>query len=138
MSSLKTVALGMAVLAMLMMLAVAAAASEWELVGAAGPLRFVYVDPARMKDSSLLARIVGEVYAKFGKEHAMEIDFFDNRAAVPQNVPFTQEQRRHQRAKFNFNPKNGMQRFVRIDLVPDPNDATKLRIKETEEKLPLP
>jgi len=135
MRNLRAVALGVAVLATL---AGAAAASEWELVGYAGPLRFVYVDPAHLKDTSLIVRIVEDVYSKFGKDHAMEIDFFDDRAAVPQNVPFTSEQRRHQRAKFNFNPKNGLQRFVRLELVPDPNDATKLRIKETEEKLPLP
>ncbi|HZI94237.1 MAG TPA: hypothetical protein VFE84_08335 [Patescibacteria group bacterium] len=138
MSKAKTGVVVMAMLGVMATLAVAAGASEWELVGYAGPLRFVYVDPAHMKDASLLAHIVGEVYSKFGKDHAMEIDFFDSRAAVPQNIPFTQEQRRHQKGKFNFNPKTGLQRFVRLDLVPDPNDATKLRIKETEEKLPLP
>ena len=135
MTTLKAVLLGLLIPGVLV---AAAAAPAWELVGAVGLLRVVYVEPSHIKDTRFLADVVSQMYAKFGKEQAMQIDFFDDRDAAPKTVPYTSAQRRHQRAKFNFNPKNGMQRFVWLDLVPVPNDPTKLRIKETEEKLPLP
>lgn len=122
--------------AMTVCLMLAAAGQPWEFMGGVGYLRFVYVEPARMKDTKLISQIVGEMFTKFGKEKPMEIDFFDDRAAIPRTIPFSPEQRRHERAKFNFNPRNDLQRFVWLELVPDPNDPTRIRLKETEEKLP--
>ena len=115
------------------------AGQPWELVGESGRVKTVYVEPARIKDTKLIARIVDDLMARFGVAGPMQIDFFDDRALTPTAPPYQQAQRIHLKAKFNFNPQNGMRRFVRIDLVPvDPNQPMRVKPRETEEKLPSP
>jgi len=138
----RTTPLGLLMLLMLSQLSTppmaAAPAPGWVYVSSAGPLQIVYVEPSRMSDPQLMAAVVAEVYRKIGGEHAFQIDFFDARDGAPVRPPYTLEQRRHHKAKFNFNPKNGLRRFVRLELVPDPDNAAKPRIRETEVELPLP
>ena len=116
----------------------AAPAKGWEVVGQVGALSMIYVEPAHLKDPKVVAEVVAFVYQKLGKEHAFQIDFFDDRAATPSTLPYVWENRLHQKAKFNFNPKNSLQRFVRLEMEPSPGKPGKMHFKETEEKLPLP
>ena len=120
------------------LLTAAPPAAGWELVGQAGALRMVYVEPARVKDTKILAKIVDDLILRFGTERPMQIDFFDDREQTPATRPYTAGQRAHHRAKFNLNPKNGLRRFVWVDYVADPDEPAKLKLIETEEKLPSP
>lgn len=126
-------------LVVLGLFAAATQAQGWELVGQSGPLRMVYVEPARVKDTKLLAAIVDEMLARFGTQRPLQIDFFDDREQTPAARPYTTGQKLHQRAKFNFNPANGLRRFVWVSYAPvDPNEPARLKLSETEEKLPSP
>lgn len=117
-------------------LLLAAATPGWELVAHIGPINAVYVDPAGIKDPKLLAGIVTDLLERFGRERPLQIDFFDNREGTPTTRPYPASAKPFHRAKFNFNPANGMRRFVR--MVPeDPNNPAGRR-REVEEKLPLP
>ena len=128
-----------ALLAFLLAAAEPAPAQPWELVGEAGWVRMVYVEPARIKDTKLIAQIVNDLMARFGTARPVQIDFFDDRALTPTTTPYQKRQRFHHVAKFNFNPKNGMRRFVRIDYVPfDPNQPMLVKPRETEETLQTP
>src|SRR5258706_14185843 len=93
-------------------------AAVWELVGQSGPLRMVYIAPGRVKDTKLLATIVDDVIHRSGGEHPLQIDIFDDREQTPTVRPYTASQKLHQRAKFNFNPANGMRRFVWVTYAP--------------------
>ncbi|HEY3174863.1 MAG TPA: hypothetical protein VGK94_03785 [Candidatus Polarisedimenticolia bacterium] len=111
----------------------------WELVGESGWVKMVYVEPARIKDTRLLAQIVADLMGRFGSTNPMQVDFFDDRALTPTALPSPPRQRIHQRAKFNFNPRNGLRRFVWMEWVPvDPNQPAKVKPRETEEELPPP
>ena len=127
---------------LLMVLGILAAtpqAGGWELVGQAGPLKMVYVEPARVKDTKVLAKIVDEMIVRFGTQGPLQIDFFDDREQTPATRPYAASQKRHQRAKFNFNPAYGLRRFVWVNYAPsDPNEPAKLKLSETEETLPSP
>ena len=127
----------------LMVLGLLAAApppsAGWELVGQAGPLRMVYIEPARVKDTKFLAKVVDELLHRFGTEMPLQFDFFDDREQTPAARPYTASQIAHHRAKFNFNPKNGLRRFVWVSYETlDPNQPAKLKLNETEERLPSP
>ena len=114
-------------------------AGGWEIVGQVGVLKMVYVEPARVKDTKFLAKIVDDMIVRFGTQRPMQIDFFDDREQTPATRPYAASQKRHQRAKFNFNPANGLRRFVWVDYAPvDPNEPAKLKLSETEEMLPSP
>jgi hypothetical protein len=89
-----------------------AGAPAWELVGNLGRVKTVYVDPARIKDKQILASAVKNLLDKAGRQSALEVNFFDDRVAAPRTLPFPPGSRRHHRAKFNFNPANGMKKFV--------------------------
>ena len=126
---------------LLMVLGILAAtppAPGWELVGQAGALKMVYVEPAGVKNTKVLSTIVAQMLDRFGTQRPMQIDFFDDRAQTPATRPYAAEQRLHHRAKFNFNPKNGMRRFVWVQHTPDPNNPAVLRFTEREETLPSP
>jgi hypothetical protein len=126
-----------------MLLAASAAApapaQPWELVGEAGWVKMVYVEPTRIKDTKLIAQIVNELIDRFGTAHPLQFDFFDDRSQTPTTKPYQTAQRQHHRAKFNINPITNLRRFVWIDLVPfDPNQPMMVKPRETEEKLPSP
>src|SRR5262245_61969281 len=112
----------------------------WELLGQAGPVKTVYVEPAKIKDTKLIAKIVDDLIHRFGAEAPMQVDFFDDREQTPATrPPYTADHKAHHRAKFNFNPKTGLRRFVWVSYVPaDPNQPGKLKLSETEETLPSP
>ena len=123
------VAIGLLILA-------SAGAPEWEHVAQLGAVNTVYVDPARIEDKALLARIVADLLAKSGTQRPLQIDFFEDRQKTPTALPYTAEQRRHQRAKFNFIPNGSVKRFAWVEPS-DPNQpGGKQRLRE--EPLPLP
>lgn len=127
------------VLVILGILAAAAPGPGWELVGQSGALKMVYVEAARAKDTKFFALIVDDLIKRNGADRPMQIDFFDDREQTPVMRPYTATQKAHHRAKFNFNPANGMRRFVWVSYAPaDPNEPSKLKISETEESLPSP
>lgn len=114
-------------------------AAGWEMVGQVGALKMVYVEPARVRDTKFLAKIVDDMIVRFGTQRPMQIDFFDDREQTPATRPYAASQKRHHRAKFNLNPANGLRRFVWVEYAPvDPNEPTKLKLSETEETLPSP
>ena len=99
----------------------------------------VYVEPARIKDTKLLAGVVRTLLEQAGTATPLQIDFFDDRASTPTAKPWSARNVRHHRAKFNFNPGNGMRRFAWVEYVPvDPNVPTRVKAVETEASLPSP
>jgi len=119
-------------------LVTAAGAPAWELMGQSGPVKIVYIEPAALKDLKRVAPVVAEIMARFGRERPVQIDFFDDRRTAPKALPYTREQRLRQKAKFNFNPRTGRERFVRIEPAADPNAPDVVRLREVEESLPPP
>lgn len=110
-----------------------AAAPVWELVGNLGRVKTVYVEPAHVKDRQLLASVVKEILDKSGRQSPVEINFFDDQLNTPRTLPFPPVSRRHHRAKFNFNPANGLKKFVWV-VPADPN-APGARPTYTEDSL---
>lgn len=117
-------------------LLLSAGGATWEHVARLGPINVVYVDPGKARDNEFLAKVVTELLDKIGREKPAQIDFFDDREKAPGAVPYKPEQRRHQFAKFNFNPANGMKKFIRFEP-PDPEDPNG-KPRQVEEQLPLP
>jgi len=107
----------------------------WEFVGGMGAIRTVFVDSSRLDDREFLAKVITTLLDRWGRERPVQIDFFDDRALTPLKPPYPPESKPHHRAKFNFNPANGMMRFVRI-LPPLPDDPSGKR-RQVEEKLPF-
>lgn len=134
MGALSTVVLG---LTLLMAPAAAQTAPSrtpaWEMVASLGRIKTVYVEPARIKDKALLASAVQEILDKAGRDAPVEIDFFDDRVQTPRTLPFPPSTRAHHRAKFNWNPANGMKKFVWVQPA-DPNQPAS-RPKYTEDPI---
>ena len=125
----------MRVIAAIGLALLAAAAPAWELVGNLGRVKTIYVDPAHARDKQVLGEAVKAMLEKFGREQALEIDFFDDKTLTPRALPFPQATRAHHKAKFNLNPANNMQKFVWV--VTDPNNpGGKPQLIEEELKLP--
>ena len=112
-----------------------ATAPAWELVANLGRVKSVYVEPAHIKDKEVLGAAVKAILEKTGKDAPVEIDFFDDKLMAPRALPFPPGSRAHHRAKFNFNPANGMKKFVWVEPL-DPNTPTG-RSKFTEDELKL-
>ena len=113
----------------------AASAPAWELIGNLGRVKTVYVEPAHIKDKDVLAAAVKSLLDQFGKEQAIEINFFDEKTFTPRTLPFGAATRSHHKAKFNLNPATQLKKFVWV--VPDPNNPEgKPQYIEDELKLP--
>ena len=110
-----------------------ATAPAWELVGNLGRVKTVYVEPAHVKDKQLLASVVKEILDKSGRQSPVEVNFFDDPVRTPRTLPFPPASRQHHRAKFNFNPANGLKKFVWVTPA-DPN-APGGKPKHTEDTL---
>jgi len=106
----------------------------WEMVAHMGPINTVYVEPAKAKDIKVIGSIVDALLEANGRDHAIQIDFFDDKELTPRTRPYPAASRTAYRAKYNFNPANGLNRFVWIEPA-DPNNPSGKR-KEVEEKLP--
>jgi hypothetical protein len=107
-------------IASVVLAAVLATAPAWELVATLGRVKTVYVEPARIKDKQVLRDAVKAILEKEKKDAPVEIDFFDDKLMTPRTLPFPAGTRPHQKAKFNFNPANGMKKFVWVEPM-DPN-----------------
>jgi len=115
-------------------LLLAVSGTGWELVAHMGPINTVYVEPSKAKDIAVLGSIIDDLLAKNGREHPIQIDFFDDKDLTPRSRPYPASCKPAYRAKYNFNPANGLSRFVWI-LPADPNEPSG-KLKEVEEKLP--
>lgn len=107
----------------------------WEWVGAMGAYRIVYVEPSRLNDPTFMATLITTLLDQWGRDRPLQIEFFDDRKLTPTRPPYPPESKAHRRAKFNFNPRNGMMRFVR--LLPPADGSPTGKPREVEEKLPL-
>ena len=85
--------------------------AHWEVVAIEGPLFFVYVHPDKVKDKTVYAAAVETVAGAVGGRGPFQIDFFDDREHTPKTRTYTPENREHPKARYNYNPKNGMSRF---------------------------
>lgn len=89
---------------------------HWEVVAINGPLFMVYVHPDKAKDKTVYAAAVEAVAEAVAGRGPFQIDFFDDREKTPTERTYTPENREHMRARYNYNPKNGMSRFGWIVL----------------------
>lgn len=89
--------------------------AHWEVVAIDGPLFFVHVHPDKARDKTVYASAVETVAAAvaeaMGGRGPFQIDFFDDRESTPTTRKYTQKNREHMKARYNYNPKNGMSRF---------------------------
>lgn len=111
-----------------------AAPPAWKLVSADGGVIIMYVQPDRARDKKVYAEAVAWVFAKLGDQGPFQVDFFDDEKNTPQTRQYTAENQACHRARYNFNPKNGMRRFLWIGPI-DPADGKR---HATEDTLPLP
>ncbi len=125
----------MRLIAVISLALLSAGAPAWELIGNLGRVKTVYVDPARIKDKEVLAGAVKSLLDQFGKEQAIEINFFDDKTLTPRTLPFGAATRAHHKAKFNLNPANQMKKFVWV--VADPNNPQG-KPQYVEDELTLP
>ena len=105
----------------------------WKFVAMDGPIFTFYVPADRAQDKKIYAEIVRYVLSRI--QGPFQADFFDDESKTPTSREYTDENRAHHRARFNFNPANGMKRFLWIRPADPANPAGK-RIA-TEDTLPL-
>ena len=110
-------------------------APVWKFVAMDGPIFTFYVPPEHAGDKKIYAEIVRYVMGRIGDQGPFQADFFDDESKTPTSHEYTDENRAHQRARFNFNPANGMKRFLWIRPA-DPANPKGKRIA-TEDTLPL-
>lgn len=123
-------------LAMAVIMLAAPTEPVYEVIAELGPVKTVHVAGPEIKDTSFYERVIPVLLDRFGRERPVQIEFYDDKEMTPRKKPYTIEHMFHQKAKFNFNPRNGLQRFVWVAPV-DPN-AEKVRFGQTEVKLRLP
>lgn len=127
--------IGLLILALLVSQAVA---QNWEVVGQAGIVRFVYMAPEGLKDKQFVAQVLSTIMRKqIGLNSqtghwrgAAEILLFDDKRYTPQDFPMTDKQMLHQRARYNYNPNTGFEEFVWVSVVND--KASPPKLKETK------
>jgi len=111
-----------------------AKAPVWKFVALDGPLFTFYVPADRVDDKQVYAEIVRYIFDRIGDQGPFQADFFDDESKTPTSHVYNDENRAHHRARFNFNPVNGMKRFLWIR--PNPANPKGKRIA-TEDTLPL-
>jgi len=117
------------------LLMAAPAAPVYEVMAELGWNKTVYVAAPAIKDQGFYEEVIPKLLDRFGRDHPVQIEFYDDKELTPRKKPYTKEQLLHQKAKFNFNPRNGMQKFVWMDFTPA---GEKLKLTETEVELNLP
>lgn len=117
------------------LLMLAASAPSWKIVAALGPVFTVYVQPDQVKNKDVYVSVVEYMFKQAGDQRPFQLDFFDSLHDTPTSRHFTASNRLHHRARFNFNPANGMKRFVWI-VPEDPNSPGGKR-KLIQDDLPL-
>ncbi len=110
-------------------------APVWKFVAMDGPIFTFYVPADRASDKQVYAEIVRYVFERVGNQAPFQADFFDDESKTPTSRAYTDDNRAHQRARFNFNPVNGMKRFLWIRPA-DPANPKGKRVA-TEDTLPL-
>lgn len=103
---------------------------EWELVSSFAKIRMVYISPAGLKDKDYIAQILAHLV---DEKDIIVVQFFDNKKCTPLNYPMTDEQMLHWKATYNFNPNNGYERFVFIEVTNPQTSPPDL--KEIEAKI---
>ncbi len=112
------------------------APSAWKVVATDGAVIIMHVQPDRARDKAVYAEAVTWVFDRLGDQGSFQIDFFDDEAHTPVTRRYTDDNRACQVARFNFNPRNGMKRFLWIEPV-DPAKPKGKR-QATEDTLPPP
>lgn len=89
-------------------------AAEWELVKSFRDVRMVYISPDGIADRNFIAQVLNKVV---NKKECIRVFIFDDKKHTPVSLPMTDSQMLHWRAKYNLNPKAGIERFVFIKLL---------------------
>lgn len=105
----------------------------WKFVAIDGPLFTFYVPKEHAEDKRVYAEIVRYVLSRI--DGPFQADFFDDESKTPTTREYNDDNRAHQRARFNFNPTTGMKRFLWIRPA-DPANPKGKRVA-TEDTLPL-
>ncbi len=87
---------------------------EWELVSSFAKVRMVYMSQAGLKDKNYIAQILARLV---DKRDIIQVMFFDDKKYTPLDFPMTDKQMLHWKATYNFNPNNGYERFVFIEII---------------------
>lgn len=87
---------------------------EWELVSSFAKVRMVYMSRASLRDKNYIAQILAHLV---DKKDIIQVMFFDDKKYTPLDFPMTDKQMLHWKATYNFNPNNGYEKFVFIEII---------------------
>jgi hypothetical protein len=89
---------------------------EWRVVASFAAIRGVYVEPAGMKDLEFLEDVLRYLVKR---KEITQVIFFDDPDHVVKRMPMTDEQMRHWKATYNWNPNTKFDRFVFVEITDD-------------------
>lgn len=101
----------------------------WGQVAQVGSTRTVYVSPDGL-NGSFVAQVLGLVTRSVAQANGIEVLIFDDRQVTPRNLPMTNEQLLHLRARYRRDPKRGRETFAWVTIEDAETRPPKLR--ETE------
>lgn len=86
---------------------------EWRLIASSGNSKFLYVSPEGLAERGFLESVLREVY----EPHQInDILIFDSRSSTPRQFPMSDDEMLHLKAHYNYNPNNGFERFVFVEI----------------------
>ncbi len=106
---------------------------EWAVVGQIGNTRTVYLSADGLRDRTIVAQMLRVIIEPLGRKKSVEVMFFDDRLQTPTQLPPSDEQLLHLRARYVYNPATRFERFTWVTVV----DARQSppRLKETEDRI---
>jgi len=114
-----------------------APAPHWKYIASDGAVVIIHVRPEHARDKRIYAEAVAWVFNRLGDTPVpFQVDFFDDEKDTPTTRQYNDRNRACQRARYNYNPKTGMKRFLWIEPSEPGNPAAGR--KGVEDTLPLP
>ncbi|MFC1549925.1 hypothetical protein ACFL46_01350 [Candidatus Neomarinimicrobiota bacterium] len=92
---------------------------DWQLVSEVGGndvtnTKFIYVEPTAFTDEDFIKAIIKYIRMDNNYNYLL---FFDNKQLTPLNLPLTDEQMLHFRARYAYNPSSNFEEFAYYEVI---------------------
>jgi hypothetical protein len=99
---------------------------EYKKISTFGMITTVYISKTGFKDKNYIAQVINKLKSK----SSHEIWFFDEESETPANVPMTDTQLYHWKAKYSFDANTGNATFQLIQAIKDSGSPPKIKFKD--------
>ncbi len=87
---------------------------EWALVASPGNLRIVYLSEPALADRAFISQVLKYLVKK---GNIVVVQIFDSNVFIPHSQKMTEAEKLHWKARYEYNPVSGVERFEWVEVV---------------------